>query len=54
MDQPSTIPESADLEDRTGPWRPTREELLAAKDRSIPDLVAPDLRILFCGINPGL
>ena len=54
MDQPSTNPESADLEDRAGPWRPTREELLAANDRSIPDLVAPDLRILFCGINPGL
>ncbi len=36
------------------PKRPTRAELLAAVDRTVPDLVAPDLRILFCGINPGL
>lgn len=36
------------------PPRPTRAELLAAEGRSIPDLIAPDLDILFCGINPGL
>ena len=36
------------------PPRPTREALLAAAGRSIPDLIAPDLDILFCGINPGL
>jgi TDG/mug DNA glycosylase family protein len=34
--------------------RPTKAELLAAKDKSIPDVIAPDLRVLFCGINPGL
>ncbi len=34
--------------------RPTREELLAAAGRTVPDLVAPGLRVLFCGINPGL
>src|SRR5215204_6485454 len=34
--------------------RPTKAELLAAKDNSIPDVIAPDLRVLFCGINPGL
>jgi double-stranded uracil-DNA glycosylase len=28
--------------------------LLAAHGRSVPDVIAPDLRILFCGINPGL
>lgn len=33
---------------------PTREELLAARDRTVPDVIAPDLRGLFCGINPGL
>ena len=33
---------------------PTRAELLAAADRRIADVVAPDLRVLFCGINPGL
>ena len=34
--------------------RPTPEELRAAADRSIPDLVAHDLQVLFVGINPGL
>jgi double-stranded uracil-DNA glycosylase len=36
------------------PRRPTREELAAAVDRTVADVIAPDLRILFCGINPGL
>jgi TDG/mug DNA glycosylase family protein len=36
------------------PRRPTREELEAAVGRTIPDLIAPNLRVLFCGINPGL
>ncbi|WP_091349981.1 G/U mismatch-specific DNA glycosylase [Micromonospora rhizosphaerae] len=34
--------------------RPTREELAAAADRTIPDLIAPGLDVLFVGINPGL
>lgn len=34
--------------------RPTRAELLAAAGRSVPDLIAPDLKVLFCGINPSL
>ncbi|HEX6911850.1 MAG TPA: G/U mismatch-specific DNA glycosylase [Longimicrobium sp.] len=33
---------------------PTREELLAAGARTVPDVIAPGLRVLFCGINPGL
>lgn len=36
------------------PWRPTPEQLEAAVGRTVPDLVAPGLRVLFCGINPGL
>ena len=36
------------------PPRPTREHLLAAYDRKVPDLIAPGLSVLFCGINPGL
>ncbi|HYD51229.1 MAG TPA: G/U mismatch-specific DNA glycosylase [Gemmatimonadaceae bacterium] len=36
------------------PARPTRAELLASVDRVLRDVVAPDLRVLFCGINPGL
>lgn len=35
------------------PWRPTRAEIEAADGRAIPDVIAPDLRVLFCGINPG-
>jgi len=34
--------------------KPTRAELLAAAGRTITDVIAPGLRILFCGINPGL
>ena len=36
------------------PRRPTRAELLAAVDRVVRDVIAPELRVLFCGINPGL
>jgi double-stranded uracil-DNA glycosylase len=36
------------------PPRPTPADLEAARGRTIPDLIAPDLRVLFCGINPGL
>ncbi|NIH77792.1 G/U mismatch-specific DNA glycosylase [Amycolatopsis viridis] len=34
--------------------RPTAEQLAAAAGTSIPDLLAPGLDVLFCGINPGL
>jgi double-stranded uracil-DNA glycosylase len=34
--------------------RPTQADLAAARDRTIPDLVAPGLRVLFAGINPSL
>ncbi|MFF0776883.1 G/U mismatch-specific DNA glycosylase [Streptomyces sp. NPDC003720] len=32
----------------------TPAELEAARDRLLPDVVADGLRVLFCGINPGL
>ncbi|THA58426.1 G/U mismatch-specific DNA glycosylase [Streptomyces sp. A1136] len=32
----------------------TPDELNAARDRVVPDVVAGGLRVLFCGINPGL
>ena len=32
----------------------TRAELETYRDQSIPDLVGPDLKLLFVGINPGL
>jgi double-stranded uracil-DNA glycosylase len=34
--------------------RPTRQELAGAAGRTVPDLVAPGLRVLWCGINPSL
>ncbi|SCL15495.1 G/U mismatch-specific uracil-DNA glycosylase [Micromonospora nigra] len=34
--------------------RPSREELAAAAHRTLPDVVAPGLDVLFVGINPGL
>jgi double-stranded uracil-DNA glycosylase len=34
--------------------RPTRRELEAAHGKRMPDLIGPDLRVLFCGINPSL
>ena len=36
------------------PWKPTKEQLLAATDKTVRDVIAPDLCVLFCGINPGL
>jgi TDG/mug DNA glycosylase family protein len=34
--------------------RPSPRELAAANGKSIPDVIVPGLRVLFCGINPGL
>lgn len=34
--------------------KPSKADLLAAKTRRVPDLIAPGLDLLFCGINPGL
>lgn len=39
---------------RSAAPRPTPADLAAAAGRTIPDLLAPDLTVLFCGINPGL
>lgn len=36
------------------PWKPTRDQLLAAVHKTVPDLIAPRLKVLFAGINPGL
>ena len=32
----------------------TREQLKAFEGRTVPDLLGPDIRLLFVGINPGL
>jgi TDG/mug DNA glycosylase family protein len=36
------------------PWKPTREQILAAEHKTVRDVIAPELRVLFSGINPGL
>src|SRR5208282_4680685 len=33
---------------------PTKDELLSARGRPVADIIAPGLKVLFCGINPGL
>ncbi|MGN6577565.1 MAG: G/U mismatch-specific DNA glycosylase [Nocardioides sp.] len=37
-----------------GPTRPSREDLVAAADRLLPDVLDDGLSVVFCGINPGL
>nr|WP_250125234.1 G/U mismatch-specific DNA glycosylase [Chroococcidiopsis sp. CCMEE 29]UDM59091.1 double-stranded uracil-DNA glycosylase [Chroococcidiopsis sp. CCMEE 29] len=34
--------------------KPTPEEIRAASGKTVPDIIAPDLQVLFCGINPSL
>jgi TDG/mug DNA glycosylase family protein len=36
------------------PFKPTPEQIAAAYGKTIPDVIGPGLRVLFCGINPGL
>jgi double-stranded uracil-DNA glycosylase len=36
------------------PWKPTKEQLVTAADKTVPDVIAPRLKVLFSGINPGL
>jgi TDG/mug DNA glycosylase family protein len=35
-------------------YKPTREEIAAAAGKTVRDVIAHGLRVLFCGINPGL
>jgi TDG/mug DNA glycosylase family protein len=36
------------------PWKPTKGAIAAATGKRVADVIAPDLKVLFCGINPGL
>src|SRR6266446_7060567 len=36
------------------PFKPTKQELIEAAGKTVPDVIASGLRVLFCGINPGL
>jgi double-stranded uracil-DNA glycosylase len=33
---------------------PNKAQIRAAVGSTVPDIIAPDLKVLFCGINPGL
>ncbi|MBD2090948.1 G/U mismatch-specific DNA glycosylase [Microcoleus sp. FACHB-1515] len=34
--------------------KPTKAEIQAAVNQTVPDIIAPNLQVLFCGINPSL
>jgi double-stranded uracil-DNA glycosylase len=36
------------------PFKPTKQQLIEAEGKTLPDVIGPGLRVLFCGINPGL
>src|SRR3989441_2494182 len=36
------------------PFKPTKQQLVEAEGKTVPDVIGPGLRVLFCGINPGL
>jgi double-stranded uracil-DNA glycosylase len=36
------------------PYKPTQTEIQAAIGKTMIDVIAPELRVLFCGINPSL
>lgn len=56
MSRTSSRPSSETLAARAAPAprRPTPEEIRNAVDKTVPDVIAPGLTVLFCGINPGL
>src|ERR1700682_1514783 len=37
-----------------GVFKPTPRQIARALNKKIPDIIGPDLNILFCGINPSL
>ena len=36
------------------PFKPTKQQLIEAEGKTVPDVIGLDLHVLFCGINPGL
>ncbi len=36
------------------PFKPTKQQLARAAGKTVPDVIAPNLLVLFSGINPGL
>lgn len=42
------------MEIPTGFWKPTKEQIAQSVNKQISDVIAPGIKLLFCGINPGL
>lgn len=36
------------------PFKPSKQQLIEAAGKTVPDVIGPGLHVLFCGINPGL
>ena len=36
------------------PFKPTKQQLIEAEGKTVRDVIGPGLRVLVCGINPGL
>jgi len=36
------------------PFKPTKQQIIDAAGKAVPDVIGKNLRVLFCGINPGL
>ena len=53
-DGPGSLAAAVGADGAGRPRRPTQADLAAARGRTIPDLIAPGLRVLFAGINPSL
>ena len=49
-----TIPNRREEEHVPAHRRPSLAEVAAAEGKTLPDIIAPDLKVLLCGINPGL
>ncbi len=42
------------MEIPTGFWKPSKEQIAQSVNKQIYDVIAPGIKLLFCGINPGL
>ena len=51
---PFKMPSKVDKIRASEPFKPTKQQLIKAKGKTVPDVIGPNLLVLFCGINPGL
>jgi len=43
-----------EMEMPSGFWKPNKEQIAQSVNKQISDIIAPGIKLLFCGINPGL